>query len=91
MSNTKIKTETETKLSIVDQLLNEASIQETNKKTLTETEAIKLVDEHYESVSSKNAMLKLIRSLGYSISMNRLFKIYIDYTNLKNKLNKETK
>jgi len=77
--------------SIVDQLLEESSINEKSKKTLTESEAIKLVDEHYESVSSKNAMLKLLRSLNYSISMNRLFKIYTDYTNLKNKLNKETK
>jgi len=91
MSNTKIKAETETNVSIVDQLLNEASINETNKRTLTETEAIKLVDEHYESVSSKNAMLKLLRSLNYSISMTRLFTIYENYTKLKNKLNNETK
>jgi len=86
MKNIKTETETETKLSIVDQLLNEASIQENNKRTLTEAEAIKLVDEHYEKVSSKNGMLKLIRSLGFSISMNRLFKIYTDYTKLKNKI-----
>ena len=89
MSNTNKKS-IEVK-SIVDQLLEESSINEKSKKTLTESEAIKLVDEHYESVSSKNAMLKLLRSLNYSISMTRLFTIYENYTKLKNKLNNETK
>ena len=72
-------------LSPLDKMLSEASANEASKKTLSEAEAIKLVDELYAKVSSKNAMLKLIRSLGYSISMNRLFKIYIDYTKLINK------
>ena len=89
MSNTNKKS-IEVK-SIVDQLLEESSINEKSKKTLTESEAIKLVDEHYESVSSKNAMLKLLRSLDYSISMSRLFTIYENYSKLKNKLDKETK
>ena len=75
----------ETEVSILDQMLSEASVNESSKKTLTEAEAITLVNEHYTKVSSKNGMLKLIRSLGYSISMNRLFKIYEAYSKLKNK------
>ncbi len=71
-------------LSPLDKMLSEASANEATKKTLTEAEAITLVDEHYKNVSSKNAMLKLIRSLGYSISMNRLFNIYVAYTKLIN-------
>ena len=80
----------EAELSPLDIMLSEASVNESTKKTLTEAEAIKLVDENYANVSSKNGMLKLIRSLGFSISMNRLFKIYIDYSKLINK-NKEAK
>ena len=74
-------------MSILDTLLESASINETNKKTLTETELIKLVDDHYNKVSSKNSMLKLIRSLNYSVSMSRCFKVYIDYTKLVSKVN----
>jgi len=87
---TNTKTETETK-TVVDTLLEDASLNEVNKRTLTEAEAIKLVDKHYEEVTSKNGMLKLLRSLNYSISMNRVFKIYTDYTLLKTKLSKEIK
>ncbi len=78
-------------VSILDQMLEDASINQISKKTLTESEAITLVDKHYNEVLSKNAMLKLIRGLGYSISMSRLFNIYISYTNLKNKIEKDTK
>jgi len=75
----------EAELSPLETMLSEASANEATKKTLTEAEAITLVDENYDKVSSKNAMLKLIRSLGYSISMNRLFNIYEAYTKLINK------
>ena len=39
----------------------------------------------YVKVNSKNAMLKLIRSLNYSVSMSRCFKVYTDYTKLVSK------
>ncbi len=76
--------------SILDTLLESASINETNKRTLNESELIVLVDKHYNDVTSKNAMLKLIRSLNYSVSMSRCFKVYIDYTKLLSK-DKDTK
>ena len=79
--------------SILDTMLEDAAVNETTKKTLTEAEAITLVDEHYSKVTSKNGMLKLLRGMGFSISMSRLFKIYSDYEKLTNKSSKakETK
>ena len=76
-------------VSIVDQLIQEANTNDKNRKTLTEVEAINLVVELYDDVTSKNAMLKLIRSKGYSISMSRLFKVYTDYSTLKTKSEKK--
>ena len=77
--------------SILDIMLEDAAINETAKKTLTEAEAIKLVDEHYSKVTSKNGMLKLLRGLGFSISMNRLFTIYVSYEKAINATKKEAK
>ena len=82
------KKEIKVELSVKDQMLLNAEANMKSKKTLNEVEAIELVVEMYEEVTSKNAMLKLIRSKGYSISMSRLFKVYEDYTKL---LNVETK
>ncbi len=76
-------------VSIVDQLIQEANLNDKKRTNLTEVEAIKLVVELYEDVTSKNAMLKLIRSKGYSISMSRLFKVYTDYSILKTKSEKK--
>ena len=84
------KTVAKAEKSILDTLLEDAAANETAKKTLTEAEAIKLVDEHYSKATSKNGMLKLLRGVGFSISMSRLFKIYSDYEKLINKA-KETK
>ncbi len=74
----------EPKLSIKDQMLLNAEDNVKSKKTLNESEAIKLVDKLYSKCASKNAMLKLIRSDGFSISMSRLFKVYDEYTKLLN-------
>ena len=79
------KTVAKAETSILDTMLADAAINETSKKTLTEAEAIKLVDEHYSKVTSKNGLLKLLRGLGYSISMNRLFTIYVNYEKAVNK------
>jgi len=86
-TNTVAKAET----SILDTMLENAAANEASKKTLTEAEAIKLVDEHYASVTSKNGMLKLLRSLGYSIAMSRLFTIYTNYEKAVNASKKEVK
>ena len=77
--------------SILDTMLEDAAINETTKKTLTEAEAFKLVDEHYSKVTSKNGMLKLLRGMGFSISMNRLFTIYTSYEKAINTAKKEVK
>jgi len=77
--------------SILDTMLEDAASNEATKKTLTEAEAITLVDEHYSKVTSKNGMLKLLRGAGYSISMNRLFTIYTSYEKAINAAKKEVK
>ena len=74
----------------VEQLLSEAAQNETKTNKLTEQQAIEMINELWDDVSSKNAMLKLIRAKGYSIVMNRVFTIYNKMLVLKNKESKET-
>jgi len=62
---------------LVDQIMMNHTEEAT--RTLTYEQALKLVDENFAKVTSKNGMLKLLRAEGYSIAMNRLFKIYGDY------------
>ncbi len=76
---------------ILDTMLAAAAINETSKKTLTESEAIVLVNDNYSKVTSKNGMLKLLRAEGYSISMNRLFTIYTNYETAVKATKKEVK
>ena len=88
MSNAK---KIEVELSIKDKMLVNAEANMKSKTTLNEAEAIELVIELYDDVTSKNAMLKLVRSKGFSISMSRLFKVYEDYTKLLNQSIKDKK
>jgi len=76
-------------ISPVEQLLNEAASNETTSKRLTEQQVIKMINDLWDEVTSKNAMLKLMRANGYSISMNRVFEIYNKMLVLKNKETKE--
>ncbi len=67
------------KSKVVQELLAEQKANETDRKTLTYEEALEMVNDNWDKVTSKNAMLKLIRANGFSISMGRLFKIYKDF------------
>ncbi len=66
-------------LTIVEQMIADAEVAQAAKKTLTDGEAVQLIADRYEAVTSKNAMLKLLRSEGFSIAMSRCFKIYTAY------------
>jgi len=81
----KTTTVAEAEKSILDTMLEDAAANETTKKTLTEAAAIVLVDKHFSEVTSKNGMLKLLRGMGFSIAMSRLFTIYTNYEKAFNK------
>ncbi len=58
--------------------LNEMTVENVNdKKTLTTEELFKLVNEKFNLVMTKSAMLKLIRLEGYSVSQERCYKAYL--------------
>ncbi len=48
-----------------------------SKNTLTEEVLIKMVNERFNLVATKSAMLKLIRSEGYSVAQNRCYNAYL--------------
>ncbi len=47
------------------------------KKNLTAEELIKLVNEKFNQVLTKSAMLKLLRLEGYSVAQNRCYNAYL--------------
>jgi len=78
MTNIKKEAPIDMKSKVVQDLIKEANAN-VNTKSLTYEQALELVIENFDKVTSKNGMLKLLRAEGYSIAMNRLFKIYEDY------------
>ena len=60
----------------LEAIIEEANVGKIIKRTLNDTEALKLIISEFDSVSSKNGMLKHIRGLGFSIAMSRVFKLY---------------
>ncbi len=47
------------------------------KETLTSEDLFKLVNEKFNLVATKSAMLKLLRSEGYSVAQNRCYNAYL--------------
>ncbi len=64
----------ETKLS-KDELAS--LVVETTKNNLTNEQLMELVNEKFESVLTKSAMLKTLRAEGYSIAQNRCYNAYL--------------
>ena len=67
---------------VVDQVAEIVAIANADKvlkNTLSDEQAGELIIKEFDSVSSKNAMLKHLRALGYSIAMSRVFKLYTAY------------
>ncbi len=68
-----------TKVSNVDQLIAEVSNNELTKVNLNDLELLEKVIENYSKVSTKSAMLKLIRKDNFKVSQDRCYTTYLRY------------
>jgi hypothetical protein len=83
----------DTKVTGLEALLQDASLNSEVKKRMTEAELIKFVWDNFEKeeIKSKNGMLKFLRAEGLSCSMDRVFKAYALVEQEKKKEAKEAK
>ncbi len=73
---------TATKAKLTAKELKEIVV-ETTTNNLTNEELMKLVNEKFEEVATKSAMLKTLRAEGYSVAQNRCYNAYLQIAKVR--------